>query len=105
MVPIKEGYAMTREIVNLTQLAEMCGRSRERIKRLVDDERIRSDYVVKVKPKKIGSDKTTTIDSSYWTPSHARKIARVIKAHEKSGKSGPGSRMQIEKPRRAKKGE
>ncbi len=79
---------MTRKIINSKQLAEMVGRDRSRIARLIAEGRITPDY-------------EDEKGHPYWTPRHAERIARAFKEHEKAGGRGPGSGIVFERKRKS----
>ena len=84
---------MPKKIVNIKGLAEMTGRDRSRISKLVnEDGRLVGDFI-------------DNDNRQYWSIASARQIAETIKAHKESGKAGRGVKLELPKRRARRKPE
>ena len=84
---------MARRIVNLSELAKICGRSR-----------VRMTVIVGEKQNRILPDYEDEKGTKYWTPAHAKAIAKAINDRKQAGKSGPGTAIQFPIRRREEEG-
>ncbi len=73
---------MVEKLLNITELARLCDRSRRRITLLVSKGQIEADF-------------EDSAGHSYWTPTSARRIAAMLKEHGKTSK-GRGRKVAIE---------
>jgi hypothetical protein len=72
-----------RRIVTIKELSIITGLNRSRLHRLISEERLKPDMI--------------DIDSHmYWTPAHARSIAKQLREQREARPAGPGNRIVIE---------
>ncbi len=83
---------MAKEIVNLKELARLCGRSRIRVTALVGQGRIQPDYI-------------DNEGHRYWSRANATRIAEAITEHEASARAGRNASIEFPRKRQSRKAE